>query len=140
MGYWTASGELLKESVLPLVFSLFSLVVFIVLGVLLIWRSDWFVGLILPTAGVASPDAGEPKRLQAVLFSVVGVVLVVIALPTIIFTIVAYAVEDPEMRTRIEWARLASLGVQLLLGVALFLGSTGLTRVWRRINEMNRAP
>lgn len=113
---------------------------FVALGALLIWKSEWFVRLVLAARKRPGPDEEtEQKRLQPILFSVVGVVLVVQALPQVSFTISRYLFEE-DRELGWQWPHLTGLAVQMLLGVALFLGSGGLARVWRRINEMNQWP
>ncbi len=134
--YSLLSGQA-KMPALGLFFGVF--LVFVALGVLLIWKSERFVHLALPRAERSSHEGSEPPRLQAVFFSVVGVVLIVQALPSVTLFVARHWIEEsPPFGW--QWPHLAALLVQVVLGVALFLGSAGLTRIWRRINQMNQAP
>ena len=141
MGYWLGM-EL--ETLAPLLLGIASLLLFTFLGVWLIWKSDSFVRLVVPTAEAPTSERGGASELQGVLFSVIGVVLVVHALPRIILTIFVYSrVEEWEKGTsglERAWPQLAAVALEIVLGVALFVGSRGLARMWRRIGEMNQRP
>lgn len=143
VSYWLASEG---ESLLPFALSTMVLLLFTALGISLIWKSERYVRLVLPRSDAADPEPGKskPDDLQGVFFSVVGVVLVVHALPSIVSIIISYSLADksPEFGSppTLPWPSLAAVLVQVALGAALFLGGTGLARIWRRINEMNQAP
>jgi len=136
-----------EETLWPLVAGGASLLLYTALGVSLIWKSGWFVGLVVTKSAEPEPEPARstPSDLQGVFFSVVGVVLVVHALPSILFIVISHSLrKSPEgfdpPTIPFPWPDLARVAVELALGVALFLGSAGLTRIWRRINEMNQAP
>jgi len=117
-----------------------------VLAILLIWRSGWFVRLVAPDgAQAAVPGEGkdDARAFQGVLFSVVGLLLIAFALPELVSTLFSrLALRDPATAPPDRWftTSLVRVGVELALGVALFLSGGGLARFWQRVNEMKRLP
>ena len=75
------------------------------------------------------------------LFSVVGLVLVVHSVPGLIqYFVNLVFIDEPSARIHPPWIAAVVLAIEFLMGVGLFVGSRGLARLWRRIGEMNRMP
>ena len=140
-GYWFVAED---RTVAPFVIFIVSTVWFGLLGVILVWKSKWFVSLVDPKPDPPDQETPSVGGLQEVLFSVIGVVLVAHGLPKVASTVIHYTVpeywSDGTSRFRGAWPGLASSALEIVIGVALFLGSSGLARIWRRIQEMNQAP
>lgn len=129
-----------ETSIVPLLAGIGKVLILAVMGVTMIWKSPWFARRMMRANEEARPDA-EPRQLQAVLFSVIGVVLIVWAVPRITSITWTVASSGSEDKLSAYWnPDLVALVVQLVLGVALFVGSGGLARIWRRINQMNQMP
>ncbi len=97
------------------------------------------------------PEDPEPKELggmafadwQTLGYNLVGLVLMVGALPALVSVVVTYKAMqhyDADMSTmaligKSPLSDVASIATRLLLGLFLFLSPRGLTRLWARIRE-----
>lgn len=85
---------------------------------------------------VSTTSAGD---IQAYAFAVAGIVLAAWALPEL--TGIGYEVlyltrREPAFHAEISagsWVKIVSLGVQVLLGLLLFVGGRGLSRLWQKL-------
>ncbi len=107
---------------------------------LLIFSSKLASRLITPdTEGPRDPSA-DSEDIQAVAFSVIGVLVFVLAVPKL-FQIGAnyYGIKQMGQYARAElfwrgtWVHVIGLLVQLLIGLGLFLGARGLSNFWQRL-------
>ncbi len=111
----------------------------VVLGVLLVFKSGTLARL------TVSPDqeqeeASRPKGdPQAIAFSVLGVYLVAAAFPGLSMIVAQCLLGGPGPAypnpvTRL-WPTLLQYSIQVVVGVALFLQSKGLVRLWEKFQQ-----
>ena len=117
------------------------LAVWILLGFVLIFAAEKIARRLAPAEEGLPPPAADPGTLQAVLFSVVGLVMVAHALPALVQQLVSLSIMDSDsVRWVPSFVSTSIIALEFLMGVGLFVGSRGLSRLWRRIGQMNRMP
>jgi len=108
-------------------------------GVILIARSDSLAGWLVTDDSKMDMRSGlSAQDVQAIAFSVVGVLVLLQAVPRLIHVIAAFSqiASDEKMKSsllRSACVSLATLLIQVGLGVALFFGSRGLANIWTRL-------
>ena len=115
--------------------------VYLALGVVL-WTGSERLGRRLVSYPHVDPTGapGDASELQAMAFSVAGVVFIVLGLPRLIFVLHAWiAPADSRVIRPLDGAQLIEPGVRVLAGVALFLGGKGLARLWRKLRREDLA-
>jgi hypothetical protein len=120
--------------------SFVALALWIALGFLMILMADRIALRMAPPGEGPRPEPADPGSLQAVFFSVVGLILVVHSIPKLIETLVSLKVAGSGAFLFPPWISVLLVALEFVMGVALFVGARGLSRVWRRIGEMNRMP
>ncbi len=96
--------------------------------------------VVTPGAEVVTTPDVDRRDIQAVAFSVIGVLVFVLAVPKL-FQIGAnyYGIKQLGQDVRAElfwkgtWVYAMGLFVQMLLGLGLFLGARGLSNIWHRL-------
>jgi hypothetical protein len=117
---------------------LITVVVFVGLGTLLITQAGWIARWLLPkqVGDGVSPREGSPDLLQAVAFSVIGVLLGAGGCRDIAYLIWRYTFESirsiPHESFGLTWFKPT---VELAMGIWLFFGSKRLSRYWRRSQD-----
>ena len=120
--------------------SFVALALWIALGFLMILMADRIALRMAPPEEEPRPQPADSGSLQAVLFSVVGLIFVLHSIPKLIEQLVSIKIAGSGAFLYPPWIAVLLLALEFLMGVALFLGSRGLSRIWRRIGEMNRMP
>ena len=90
------------------------------------------------------------KNIQSIAFSIVGVILIVIAIPKLVqiganIQVLANAEEEDTIKniSASTWAYFIGLAAQMFLGILLFFGAKGLSSLWyffqkaRPMSKMN---
>jgi hypothetical protein len=91
--------------------------------------ADWFSAKLFASRHPGEPSKAMPRDLQAIAFSVVGVLLIVWALPSLIFNLA----ENASRGTSLGLASALQHLAQCALGIGLFVGGNALARLWHRI-------
>lgn len=104
-----------------------------ILGVVLLVAGGRLAARMFPSS---APQKSLASELQAVAFSILGLVLVVRALPAVLsgFTTSGEWFDDGDVVTLAEpvpWPAIVASLVRLTLGIALFVGGGLLSRAWR---------
>jgi hypothetical protein len=127
-----------------------SISLLILFGFILLFFSNTFSRKMFPQGSSPSTPETEitAKNIQAVAFSVVGVILIVIAIPKLVqiganIQALANAGDgDPVRSISIgTWAYSIGLTVQMFIGILLFLGARGLSTLWyfsQKIRPMSK--
>ncbi len=111
---------------------------YLVVGILLWRRSDALASRMVsddrPPEGQSTISG---RAVSAIAFSIVGLVVIVHAIPRIA-RILSYLAFRPTMEFESRWtanviAELTALGVQVILGAVLFMSSRGLSRLVMKI-------
>ena len=105
-----------------------------VLGILLLARSSKLAGWVFDAGDPALAQPTDPHELQAIAFSVLGVFVVAMAVPSLGAVLMNASVRDlPEhLRPRV-WTPLIKLGLQSGIGLGLFFGARPLARFWHKM-------
>ena len=127
--------------------SCISLVLFFCLGITLIFFSKSIARrMVSRSEQTVSLQATDAKELQAIAFSIVGIVLMCLAIPKLFqFAVNISALQQPgietPMRERIANDTLAfgiATGIQFIIGLLLFLGGQFLAQLWHLLVERFR--
>jgi len=113
----------------------------LLVGYLFIAHGGKFAARMFPDEDTAPGTKASVGGLQAVAFSVVGVLVVAMALPRLLnavgFLANVYArTPPPERIPWTPWTGLLAGVVQLGLGVGLFFGGRGLANYWQRLRTV----
>lgn len=103
----------------------------IAVGTFMVIKAAMIGGWMLPKETMnphLPPGAGTPQELQAVAFSVVGVMLAVFAFPDLGAALTQYAA-----RSHFEVYELIKPGIEFIAGSLLFLRSKRLARYWQNL-------
>jgi hypothetical protein len=137
-------GAKSEDVMLTLAYNLLGLFLYLAVGRWLIVRSSLLARRLLPVEG-PQRLAVDSEKFQAVVFSAIGLYVLVLAIPplTDLFALMAFTRQtgsDAYTRSFLveefwgkRWAAAASLAVQIGLGLYLFLGSKGLAAFWHRL-------
>ena len=126
-GFQSGSG---MPGLLVVVIELIPLWLLGCVGCLLMTFAGGFARRLFPDMG--DGDANTPvsaRHIQAIAFSVVGVVLLVLALPQLARTVTILVCKHD----RVRWSVLVAPGVRLCVGLVLFFGGAGLAAIWHRL-------
>lgn len=130
-----------------------SITLLIVLGIILLACSSNFARKMSANEqGTSTPETELTSRnIQSIAFSVIGVVLIVLAIPKLVqlgANIQALASAGDEAPTKSisagTWAYSIGLAVQMVVGFLLFFGGRGLSSLWfflqkaRPLSKMNK--
>jgi len=118
-------------------------IILILLGTFLIIFSSRLAGrLISDDATGTALSAMSGLQIQALVFSVLGVAVFVMAIPKLVQIGTNLAVlnhaetkHEAERILRHTWPHITAVIVQLLIGVGLFLGGKGLAKFWHHLRE-----
>ncbi len=129
-----------------------SISLLILLGIILLVFSNFFARKMFAASTTSSTPETEltSKNIQSVAFSIVGVILVVVAIPKLVqvgANIQALANAGDQVPTKSisagTWAYSIGLAAQMLVGILLFFGANGLSSLWfllqkaRPMSKMN---
>ena len=106
----------------------------IALGILLLSRSDRLAGRMFDDGAPDPSPQTDAHELQAIAFSVLGVFVVAMAIPSLAAVLVNASVRDipNDMRPSL-WPPLVKLGLQLGIGAGLFFKARPLSTLWRKL-------
>lgn len=112
----------------------------IAIGIILILYRDAFSGKLFPGGPDMIAVHASTKDVQAVAFSVVGILLIVQALPDIgaIAMNISYRAREVEPSTSVRhgmWIKGAMMVVKLVLGISLFFGGRSLSNYWHMLRN-----
>jgi hypothetical protein len=105
--------------------------VFVGVGTFLLIKATMIAGWLLPKSTASPgvpPGPGSPQNLQAVAFSVVGVILASSAFPDLARTMIQYGGESHALLQEIT-----KPGIEFVVGLLLFFQSKRLAAYWHRI-------
>jgi hypothetical protein len=141
--YFGLSGGPFSGS--QVLFALVAPAIYIGMGVLLIRfaprLSVWLFGRSAVAGVMGGPvTTSAGQYLQAIAFSVVGVLLVVQAAPGLVSLVWMAMTDMGRPFGSNAYAAMVQPVVQILLGVALFLQSRGLALLWHKIRNGGIAP
>jgi hypothetical protein len=106
-------------------------VIYTALGIALMRAGDWVAMRVFARGPILTPMRGpEGEYWQAMAFSIVGVLAVLHALPSL-FSLGYYAIQFPT-RSLLRGDVFVP-AMQAVLGIILFLGGKGLARFWHRV-------
>jgi hypothetical protein len=113
----------------------------IALGVILFAFSNQLSDRFMTSHPTNSDDSTTRSySLQAIAFSLLGVFFVAKAIPSITQLSINYSYlgtsDSPYVTEKMlnsAWAKGAKLAIQLIIGIALFFGSNGLSRLWLKL-------
>lgn len=108
------------------------------LGCLLLAYSNRLSARMFGEAAEDVSFGASGKELQAIAFSVVGVCFLVSALPRLLHILMYQhrGLFNAEVRRQISlsaWASLVGTSAQMAIGIALFFGSKGLSKLWHKL-------
>jgi sulfite exporter TauE/SafE len=118
-----------------------SLALLLILGIILIAFSRWIAGkLYSENAVYGHTQLPDTKNLQSIAFSIVGVVLMAVAIPKIFqISVNIYAFQKPgiemQIAEKISKETLAfgiATSIQFIIGFLLFLGGSFLSNLWHK--------
>ncbi|MDY7011554.1 MAG: hypothetical protein SVV80_12505, partial [Planctomycetota bacterium] len=118
--------------------TLVPVLLYLVAGILLWRRSNALAGRMVSDEQTEGDQCRLPGReFMAIAFSIVGLVVLVHAIPRIA-SVLAYLVSQPPPDFQNRWtastiAQLTALGVQVILGAVLFMSGWGLARLVMKI-------
>jgi hypothetical protein len=104
--------------------------ILICLGVYLIKNSDIISDKLVIDNNESTIEPVSVKNIQAIAFSIVGIVLIVIATPKLLQTGVSIYAKMNTNRAMMLRDVAPSIIVQVIVGSYLFYGSKGLSRLW----------
>ena len=109
----------------------------VMLGIVLIIFSNIIAKRMLPDEPEHTKGSLSTKDIQSVAFSIIGLLMIVLAFPKIIQIIVnVHALKTAGDERRITelmsstWAFATATGIQFIIGILLFIGSEILSSVW----------
>ena len=115
------------------------------LGIVLIMRSSRFSARMFPEPEKSVTVLASAQDIQAIAFSVVGVLLLASALPSIaqIAVNLHHRFNHPEMRPasiRGTWASFLTMCAKVILGTGLFFGGRALSNFWFKLRTFRQPP
>jgi len=117
----------------------------VALGVFLLARSSRLSTRMFPDADGDVAVTASIRDVQAIAFSVVGVLLFALALPQLaqIGVNLYYHWKFPEMNLKLlrgNWITLLTMCAKIILGTALFFGGRSLSNLWFRMRNFRQPP
>lgn len=117
----------------------------VALGVFLIARGGWLSARMFPGPEQDVTVTASARDVQAIAFSVVGVLLIASALPMLaqIGVNLYYHYKYPEMELRVirgNWVAFLRMCAKLILGTVLFFSGRSLSNLWFRMRTFRQPP
>ncbi len=138
-GSMTTSSEFHNEAKILAVAFLVSAVLILVLAILIWLKAEWLADKILPNADSTKSEIEiSLADVQVLAFSIVGLVLIVHALPYIGGLIADYIMTTSKSLRHhsLSYYRLGTqYGIEFVLGVGLFWGAKGLAGIWKSLRR-----
>ena len=127
------------EIIIGFLFSTTQLVLLSSMTYFLIFKSEKIMNMIYKDNVNLESKPITNNELQVLAFSVIGLWLIAVSIPKVIsHSIGKFFVSIPELNKRSS-IYIIQDSLKLGIGFYLFLGSSGLVKIWRRINNQNKS-